>query len=60
MKYNELANKTKEELNHLMKDLRSKLLKLNFNMAEKKVKDVSQLKKTKKDMARILTMLNKI
>lgn len=60
MKNNELINKSKEELNHLLTDLRSKILRLNFNMAEKKVKDFSQLKKVKKDIARILTVLNKI
>jgi len=41
-------------------DLRSKLLKLNFDLAESKVKDVSQVKKTKKDVARVLTALRSI
>lgn len=57
MKVNELKNKTKEELQHLLADLKSKLLKLNFDLADNKVKDVSQVKKTKKDIARIMTFL---
>lgn len=58
MKFKELENKTKEELNHSLADLKSKLLKLNFDLADNKVKDLSQVKKTKRDIARILTMLN--
>ncbi len=57
MKFNELENKTKEELNHMLSDLKTKLLKLNFDLADNKVKDVSQVGKTKKDIARILTMM---
>ena len=57
MKINDLQNKTKDELNLLLVDLRAKVLKLNFDLADNKVKDVSQVKKTKKDIARILTLL---
>jgi len=57
MKINELNNKSKEELNLLLIDLRAKVLKLNFDLADNKVKDVSQVKKTKKDIARVLTLL---
>lgn len=57
MKFDELNNKSREELGHLLVDLKAKLLKLNFDLADNKVKDVSQFKKTKKDIAKILTAL---
>jgi ribosomal protein L29 len=43
----------------MLKDLKSKLLQFNFEMGEKRLKDFSQVKKTKKEIARILTTLNK-
>ncbi|MDO8495904.1 MAG: 50S ribosomal protein L29 [bacterium] len=57
MHINELKNKSKDELNQLLVDLKAKILKLNFDLADNKVKDVSQVKKTKKDIARVLTLL---
>ncbi len=41
----------------MLKELRIKLGKLRFELANKSLKDVSQLKKTKKDIARILTAI---
>ena len=60
MRFNELKNMSKDELNKLAADLRAKLLKLNFDLADNKVKDVSQIKKTKKDIARALTILKNL
>ena len=60
MKTSELRSKTKGELEQLLTDLKVKLLKLNFDLADNKVKDVSQLKKTKKDIARALTLLKQL
>ena len=57
-KYIEIKDKSREELSRSLADLRSKLLKLNFDLADNKVKDVSQFKKTKKDIGRVLTALN--
>lgn len=57
MKKIELQNKTKEELDTMMKDLKAKLLQFNFELGEKRLKDFSQVKKTKKGIARILTLL---
>lgn len=51
------TNKTGEELASMFQDQRTKLLKLKFDLNEKRLKDVSQIKKTKKDIARILTAL---
>jgi large subunit ribosomal protein L29 len=56
MSINDLKDKTKEELSQQLTDLRAKILKLNFDLADNKVKDVSQVKKTKKEIARILTI----
>ena len=52
------TNKTKEELMGIFKDQRAKLLKLKFDLNENKLKDVSQIIKTKKDIARTMTALN--
>ena len=57
MHISELKNKSKDELDQLLVDLKAKILKLNFDLADNKVKDVSQVKKTKKDIARVLTFL---
>ena len=59
MKNTDLQNKTKEELNSMLNDLKSKLLQFNFELGEKRLKDYSQVKKTKKEIARILTNFNK-
>ncbi len=58
MKNIDLQNKTKEELSKMLSDLKSKLLQFNFELGEKRLKDFSQVKKTKKEIARILTTLN--
>lgn len=55
----DLQNKTKEELNIMLNDLKTKLLQFNFELGEKRLKDFSQVKKTKKEIARILTTFNK-
>lgn len=57
MKKSDLKNKSKEELFKMHSDLKAKLMKLNFDLAGNKLKDFSQLKKTKKEIARILTAL---
>lgn len=57
MKKIDLQNKTKEELSTMLKDLKAKLLQFNFELGEKGLKDFSQVKKAKKDIARVLTAL---
>jgi len=54
------TDKGKEELTSMYKELKSKLLKLNFDLGASKLKDISQLKKVKKDIARTLTALNNL
>ena len=60
MRVSELKNKTKHELSEMLKEYRAKITQLNFNLAEKKLKDFSQIKKTKKDIARVLTFLKTV
>ena len=58
MKFEELKNKSKEELTQIHNELKAKVMKFSFDLAGSKLKDVSQIKKTKKEIARILTVLN--
>ena len=53
----ELKNKPVDELEKLLKDDRQKLNGLKFNLAAGKVKDVTELRVIKKNIARILTFL---
>jgi large subunit ribosomal protein L29 len=57
MKPSELRQKQKEELSKAVKDYREKLRGLRFDLASGKVKNVREIRKIKKDIARILTIL---
>lgn len=57
MKRIETANKSREELAAMLGELRAALSKFGFELAYKKLKDTTQLGKTKRDIARILTAL---
>jgi large subunit ribosomal protein L29 len=57
-KYTDLKNKDVSELRQMEKDLRVKLGKLRFELANKTLKNFNQLKQTKKDIARVLTAIN--
>lgn len=57
MKYSDLQSKSRNELQEMLKELQIKLGKLKFELANKSLKDVSQIKKTKKDVARLATAL---
>jgi len=57
METSELRTKSKEELQKLLQDLREKLRQLRFDLAGGKVKNVSEIRHIKKDVARILTLL---
>ena len=58
MKIQELRQKTKSELQKLLIDVREKLRQLRFNLASGKVKNVREIRKIKKEIAQILTILN--
>lgn len=53
-----LKNKSKDELEKLLADSYKKLEELKFNLASGKVKNVKAVRDLKKDIARILTLLN--
>lgn len=57
-KSKELRLKTEEELNQLLSESQKKLRELRFNLASGKVKNVRTIRVLKKDIARILTILN--
>ena len=55
MKTNELKSKSIKELTELLNELKTKMAKLSFELEANALKDTSQIKKAKKDIARILT-----
>ena len=57
MKAKELREKSKEELEGILNDLKKKLQKLRFDLAEKRLKNVREIRKTKREIARVLTIL---
>lgn len=58
MKIRELHQKSKEELPKLLQEKRSRILSLRFDLAGGRVKNIRELRSTRKDIARILTILN--
>ncbi len=59
MKIKELQKKSKSGLEKILRERRERLRALRFDLDQGKLKDTSQIKKTKKDIAKILTLLNK-
>ena len=57
MKIIEIRQKSKLELQKLLQDSREKLRQLRFDLASGKVKNVREIRGTRKDIARILTLL---
>lgn len=60
MKTSELKTKSKEDLYKLLLDSSKKLQELKFNLAAGKVKNVRSVRALKKDIARVLTLLNQM
>ena len=58
MKIKELRQKSEKELQKLLQELRERLRKLRFDLVSGKVKNVKEIQQTRKDIARILTILN--
>lgn len=54
----QLKTKPVETLKKELIDYREKLRKFKFDLSQGKVKDIKEIKKTKKMVARILTILN--
>lgn len=57
MNTKELRQRTKKELEGLLISSQEKLRKLKFELANKKLKNVHEFKQTKKEIARLLTIL---
>jgi large subunit ribosomal protein L29 len=58
MKTKELREKNAEELKTLLSQKREAVRKLRFDISTKQVQNNKQLLKDKKDIARILTLIN--
>lgn len=58
MKIKELREKNMEELKKLLSEKREQSRKLRFDIASKQVKNNREYRNTKKDIARILTLIN--
>jgi large subunit ribosomal protein L29 len=58
MKVEDIRRKKEPELAKDLKDLREKLRDLKFNLASGKVKDIREVRAVKRDIARILTIIN--
>ena len=57
MKIKELKTKTEQELELSLGELREKLRKMKFDLAEKKLKNSGEISDTRKTIARILTLI---
>jgi len=58
MKPEKLREKKEEELKNLLSEKRDKLQEVKFNLSSGRVKNVKEARNLKKDIARILTILN--
>lgn len=56
--FQQFKNKPSEELVKNLADYSEKLRKLNFDLSAGKVKNISEIKGTRKTIARILTIIN--
>lgn len=57
MKIRELKQKSDKELKRTLINLRDKLRELRFNLTGGKVKNIKEVHQTKKNIARVLTLL---
>ncbi|MBI2054180.1 MAG: 50S ribosomal protein L29 [Candidatus Staskawiczbacteria bacterium] len=60
MKASELRKKDKKELEKQAQDLRKKLADIRFKFSYNKLKNVKEISNSKKEIARILTVLKEI
>jgi len=58
MKIKELREKNEKELKAMLVESRGKLRQLKFELAARQMKNAKDIGKTKKEIARILTLLN--
>ncbi|HXK40940.1 MAG TPA: 50S ribosomal protein L29 [Candidatus Paceibacterota bacterium] len=55
MKSKDIKNRDVEELSQTLSDIKAKMAKLSFELEANTLKDTSQIRKAKKDLARVLT-----
>ena len=60
LKVKELKLKSREELNKLLKEEQDKLTQLRFKLSGAQIKGVHQLEVAKRNIARLLTILQEI
>ena len=58
MKIKDIREKNQKELEKKLSELRNKLTKMKFDISGKQVKNHREIRKIKKDIAKILTVLN--
>jgi len=58
MKISEIKQKSQNELRRILAEKHEKLRQLRFDLASGKVKNVREIRQIKKDIARIMTILN--
>lgn len=58
MKIEELRKKDKKDLEKSIQDLKKKLNDFRFRSSSNKLKNVKEIEGTKKDIARMLTIIN--
>ena len=58
MKTRELRQKSESELQKILQQKKEKLQNLRFDLTAGKLKNFQEIKQTKRDIARILTILN--
>lgn len=59
MDLKELKTKSISELHSILADLRDKLRELRFKDSSKQLKDVRSIRSIKKEIAQVLTLINK-
>lgn len=57
MRVNEIRRKTEKELKKMLQENQGRLMELRFKLETSKVKNVKEISRIKKDIARILTIL---
>jgi len=58
MKIKDLKNKTEKDLQLLLAETREKIRSLRFKDANKQLKNIREIRQSKKEVALILTLLN--
>jgi len=57
MKIKELKQKTDKELHEMLVHLKDSLRELRFNLVGGKVKNINEIHQTRRDIARVLTLI---